>query len=93
MFDVAQPSRVLRLVTLAGLAASVLLTISFCTTVFAQVPSDRDIVIRSLKYYRHGDCTNAGPLFEKILLHQPKDIATRKLMGNCTLNCRAAVSA
>jgi tetratricopeptide (TPR) repeat protein len=46
---------------------------------------DHDMVIESLDYYRHGDCKKAEPLFEKILLRQPKDIATRKLLGNCYL--------
>ena len=47
--------------------------------------TDRDLVIRSLEFYRHGNCNDAEPLFEQILLHQPKDIATRKLLGNCML--------
>jgi len=51
----------------------------------AQNDPDHDTIIQSLDYYRHGDCANAEPLFEKILLHQPKDIATRKLLGNCYL--------
>ncbi len=48
-------------------------------------PSDRDLVVRSLEFYRHGNCQDAEPLFEKILLSQPKDIATRKLLANCYL--------
>lgn len=51
----------------------------------AQNDANHDAVIQSLEYYRHGDCKNAEPLFEKILLRQPKDIATRKLLGNCYL--------
>lgn len=48
-------------------------------------PADRDLVLRSLELYRHGNCQDAEPLFEKILLYQPKDIATRKLLANCYL--------
>jgi tetratricopeptide (TPR) repeat protein len=48
-------------------------------------PSDRDLVIQALDDYRHGNCQDAEPLFEKILLDQPKDIATRKLLANCYL--------
>jgi len=48
-------------------------------------PSDRDLVVRALEYYRRGNCKDAEEIFEKILLHQPKDIATRKLLANCYL--------
>jgi tetratricopeptide (TPR) repeat protein len=50
-----------------------------------QTDVNHELVIQSLDYYRHGDCKNAEPLFEKILLSHPKDIATRKLLGNCYL--------
>jgi tetratricopeptide (TPR) repeat protein len=48
-------------------------------------PSDRDLVVRALEYYRCGHCKEAGVIFEKILLQQPKDIAIRKLLANCYL--------
>lgn len=56
-----------------------------CAGPAAQDDPDRDMIIQSLEYYRHGDCKNAEPIFEKILLRRPKDIATRKLLGNCYL--------
>ena len=58
---------------------------AFNIDVAALDPVERDRVLRSLEFYRHGDCKNAEPLFEQILLDQPKDIATRKLLGNCLL--------
>src|SRR5690348_2016011 len=51
----------------------------------AQNDAEHDMVLQSLEFYRHGDCKKAEPLFEQILLRQPKDIATRKLLGNCYL--------
>src|SRR5579859_3507831 len=58
---------------------------NFNIDVAAMDPVDRDLVLRSLEFYRQGNCKDAEPLFEKILLDQPKDIATRKLLGNCML--------
>ncbi len=85
MFDEARLPRVLRHALLAGIACACLFRFPFSAASPAQENPDHELIIQSLEYYRHGDCKNAEPLFEKVLLHQPKDIATRKLLGNCYL--------
>lgn len=80
--------RILRIPGTTFLAALALAGMAKSAPLFRPGPQDdisHDQVVQSLDYYRHGDCKNAEPLFEKILLRRPKDIATRKLLGNCYL--------
>ncbi len=50
-----------------------------------QAPEDYDQIRKALDLYRANQCQEAEPLLEKVLLHQPKNIAVRKLLGNCYL--------
>lgn len=50
-----------------------------------QAPDDYELIRQALILYRAGKCGEAEPLFEKILLRDPKNIAVRKLLGNCYL--------
>ncbi len=70
---------------LASLALVCLSSLAFAIAWPAQDDPDHDLIVQSLDSYRHGDCKTAEPLFEKILLRHPKDISTRKLLGNCYL--------
>lgn len=51
----------------------------------AQPANGPDPVLLGLDYYRQGKCKDAEPIFEGILLRAPKDIAIRKLLGQCYL--------
>ena len=63
----------------------VLPSLAFAITWPAQDDPNHDLIVQSLDSYRHGDCKTAEPLFDKILVRRPKDISTRKLLGNCYL--------
>src|SRR5512146_1279891 len=52
---------------------------------FAQAPTDADLSAQALDLYRKGDCDRAVPLLQQLVQRQPKDIASRKLLGNCLL--------
>ncbi len=54
-------------------------------TLAAQDPGDYELIRRALELYRVGNCEAAEALLEKILLHQPKNTAVRKLLANCLL--------
>jgi len=54
----------------------------------AQAPADTDLIARSVELYRQGNCKQAIPVFEQILEQQPKNIAIRKLLGQCLLKER-----
>ncbi len=51
----------------------------------AQTPTEHELTVRALELYRSGNCKEAEPLMEKVLLHQPRNIAVRKLLGKCLL--------
>jgi tetratricopeptide (TPR) repeat protein len=71
--------------SLSCLVWACLLTLLFLSTLNAQGPSDNDLIVKSLDEYRTGNCKEAKPLFEKILLDQPKNTAVRKLLGRCLM--------
>lgn len=61
------------------------LSLTVAAPVGAQAPSDTELITRSLELYRQGNCKEAMPVFEKILEQEPKNIAIRKLLGQCLL--------
>lgn len=66
-------------------APACLLSIAFVASLAAQAPDKYGVVRQALELYRTGDCRNAEVLLRKTLLDEPKNIAARKLLGNCLL--------
>jgi tetratricopeptide (TPR) repeat protein len=51
----------------------------------AQTASDAELAAQSVDYFRKGDCDNAVPLLTSLLEHEPKNVASRKLLAKCLL--------
>lgn len=85
MFERRRPLKVLSVSSLWRLAWICLFGAISSPSLTAQTPSDSELVVQALNYYRTGSCKEAEPLFEKILLRQPKNIAVRKLLACCLI--------
>ncbi|MEZ5351602.1 MAG: tetratricopeptide repeat protein [Bryobacteraceae bacterium] len=73
-------------VRLLSAAASLLA----CATGALAAESVGELSIRGLEFYRHGNCAEAKPLFEKVLARQPKNTAIQKLLESCVAPKRSS---
>lgn len=59
-------------------------------TAWPAAPQSADPTLQALELYRHRNCKEARPLFEKILDRQPGNLSIRKLYASCLLQAGQA---